>query len=164
MSELFQIKLLSYFSQEKTGGVLVLIAGIIAVVASVILYRNSEIYRGVAYPLVLIALAEIGLGIGLYLRTDKQVAILQSTYTNSVSDFKNIEIPRMEKVMTTFKIVKLSEVALLIISLILSFLYLKNNLIYSISIGIAIQAGFLFIFDLFAEKRAHEYLEFIKGI
>jgi hypothetical protein len=69
----------------------------------------------------------------------------------------------METVMKNFRVYKRIEIILLAIGIVLTFALRKNNLWNLVGIGLIIQSSLMLILDLFAEKRAHDYLNFVVG-
>ena len=49
-----------YFAAEKQESLLFMVIGAAAIVASVVLFMTASSYRGMSYPLVVIALIQLG--------------------------------------------------------------------------------------------------------
>jgi hypothetical protein len=160
-SEIFTSRLVAYFGAEKFGGLIAFLIGVSALAFSFYLYRYGSTYRGMIYPLVLFGLIEVGVGGGLFLKSDKDVSRLLPLYSHSAQEFKSLEGPRMETVMQRFKMIKGVWLILLLGSAMFSFYFFKNDLVFSVCLGIILQVSVLLVFDMVAEKRADQYLQSI---
>ena len=74
------------------------------------------------------------------------------------------EIPRMQKVMKSFKLFKWIEIFLTVIGFSLFLFFPQNPLLRGIGLGLFIQAILMLAFDFFAENRGKSYLEFLQSI
>ncbi|MGH9969482.1 MAG: hypothetical protein ACREBG_17035 [Pyrinomonadaceae bacterium] len=66
--------MLTYFNGERNGGLLLIGIGIVGLAAAATFFQARWGLRPFAVTLAVLALAEIALGLGLYLRTGPQVA------------------------------------------------------------------------------------------
>ena len=57
-----QEQMVRYFSAEKSESWLFILVGLGAIAASVWLLRTGSSYRGMAYPLIAVALIQLGVG------------------------------------------------------------------------------------------------------
>lgn len=97
----------AYFRGEKieaiffiaTTGLALVIFGITALKAE----RGGYAW-GVGIPSILFGLVLIGVGAGVGLRTDQQVAEIEHSFHQSPSALVNQELPRMEKVNANFRV------------------------------------------------------------
>ena len=74
------------------------------------------------------------------------------------------EIPRMEKVMKSFGIIKKVEIGLFIIGLLLSIIFWQNELIRGLAIGLLFTGASLYLFDHIAESRGESYMLYLKTL
>ena len=156
-----------YFTAEKSESLLFVIIGIAAIVLAVIFFffLKTNFYKGMALPLLLIALIQITVGYSVYKRSDDDRKRNTYSYDLNPSDLKNKEIPRMEKVNKNFVLYRWIEIALIVAGLVLIFLYRSNpesSFLYGIGIGLAIQAVIMLGADYFAEARAKIYTDGLK--
>ena len=156
-----------YFAAEKTGSLLFVVIGIAAVILALVFFffLKTNFYKGMAIPLLLIACIEISVGYTVYKRSDDDRKRNTYAYGMNPAELKNKEIPRMEKVNKNFVLYRWIEIALIIASLVLIFLYRTNNdksFWYGLGIGLLIQAVLIFTADFFAETRAKTYLKGLK--
>ncbi|MDL5047939.1 hypothetical protein QQ054_18135 [Oscillatoria amoena NRMC-F 0135] len=98
--------------------------------------------------------------IGIVARTPKDVARVTGYYTTAPQKMKTDELPRIEKVMKNFVLIKNAEVAVLAAGLLLAFLFRKNKLITGLAIGIILQCIVLYIFNYVASMRGSHILRF----
>lgn len=153
----------TYFTAEKQEAMLFMAVGIAALVVSFYLFKADSTYKGMMYPLVIVAVIQLVVGSTVYFRTDRQVAALESLLKDDPAAYKAEELQRMETVMKNFRVYKSIEIILLAIGIVLTFALRKNNLWNSVGIGLIIQSSLMLILDLFAEKRAHDYVKFVVG-
>jgi hypothetical protein len=158
-----------YFNAEKSESLLFLIAGIIAVLLSVIFFffmkSNISFFKGAAVPLLLIGLIQGVVGYTVYKRSDEDRIKNVYAYGMNPAQLKDPEIPRMEAVMKNFVIYRWVEIIFFIAGLILIFMFRTNpgkSFWYGLGLTLAIQAAIMLSLDFFAEKRSHIYLKGIK--
>ncbi|MGH8453139.1 MAG: hypothetical protein ACRES4_01445 [Nevskiales bacterium] len=159
-----QAQLMSYFSAEKQESLLFIVWGAAAILISLWLFKTGSSYRGMAYPLVAVALIHLTVGGSVYLRTDTQVATLQRQMQDAPSQFRVEESQRMQVVMRNFKIYKTLEIVLLAAGLLMTFGFRNSDALYAAGIGLIIQAGITLVLDLFAERRGEQYLAAIQSL
>jgi hypothetical protein len=156
--------LIAYFLAEKRESLLFMGAGVAALLASILLFRSSSPYRGMIGPLALIALIQLGVGGAVYFRTDAQIAELTALLEKDPPAYVAKELPRMEKVSSSFTTYKFAEIALLAAGIAMTFLFRGRDVPYSIGVGLIIQPSLMLVLDLFAERRADVYIEQIKAL
>jgi len=156
-----------YFSGEKQETLLFLIVGIAAILLAVIFWffikTNSSFFKGAAIPLLAIGIIQAVVGYTVYARSDKQEKdIAYNMGLETVTYTKQVELPRMEKVMNNFTIYRWVEIAFILSGIVLVFLYRSNpdrSFWYGLGITLAIQATLMLGADYFAEKRGAVYKE-----
>ena len=72
------------------------------------------------------------------------------------------EIPRMEKVMRNFLIFRYTEIALIVVGIILMYSIRQNAFWTGIGLGLFIQSSIVLLLDFFAERRGDVYLSYLK--
>ena len=147
-----------YFDGEKFAGLL--LAGVAAAIfaAAAIVYRTKPDLRAFAITLGLLALLQIVLGVGLYLRTGPQVARLVDTLGSQPARFYADESARMARVQQTFVIIEYVEVAVIIATAIAALALKQRPIGVGVALGLLISAACLLAFDIIAERRGAEYL------
>jgi hypothetical protein len=152
----------SYFFAEKWEGLGFVLVGLGAIVLAALLWKGA--YRGMGLPLILIAFIQIAVGGSVFVRSDAQLASLHAQLDIAPTDFVTKEVPRMEKVMSNFRIYKAVELLVFVLGVALTFAMSRNNFAYSAGIGCIAQASFMLVLDLFAEHRGAEYLAALRAL
>lgn len=151
----------AYFDGEKQGGIGFATVGLIALVAVALLWRFGPAhYAALKWPLLVVGLVELGAGLGVYLRTDGQVAKLESEISrrDTSSAAVQAETTRMQKVMTSFAIIKIVELVLLVGGVIVTYTLHDRPVWFAVALGLILQSAAMLAMDLFAEQRARPYV------
>lgn len=157
--------IVSYFSGEKLQCSIGIFLGLTGLVLSIyFIYLDKVLYRGIAFAFIPLSLLLIAICVGVVIRTPKDIKRVSSYYENDPNKIQTEELPRMEKVMKTFPIVKKVEIGFIIIGILLLLLFRKNDIIKGIGLGLILQGLMLYSFDHFAESRGKIYLEFLNSI
>jgi type IV secretory pathway TrbD component len=156
-----------YFGAEKSEAIVFIAAGVLAVLVSLIImiwYRNA-FNKGLVLPLVAVAIMHLAVGISVYGRADKQRTNNVYAYDMDPASLRDEELPRMQKVISNFVVLRWVEIVLASVGLLLIVLYrnsLEHMFFFGVGVGLMIQALLSLILDFFAEKRAHEYVDGLK--
>lgn len=155
-----------YFNAEKYESVLFVLVGFAAIVLATYFFVKVKqpFYRGMAYPLIAIALIQIIVGSTVYFRSPKDIAKVNEIVLTDKTKIQTEEIPRMEVVMKNFEIYRWVEIVLLVIGLIMFFSFLPMTFWRGVGLGLFIQAGFMLLLDFFAERRGEIYLEYLRTL
>ncbi len=154
-----------YFNEEKFQCSVGLVISILFLaVAAYFLYQPSSFYKGLAYTIMPISFLFLMICTMIVLRTPKDIVRVNSYYTTEPLKLKTEELPRMNKIMNSFVIIKKVELGLLLLSLIICIVFWKYDLMRGIAIGLIIQSAGLYYFDHHASTRGAVYLEFLKSI
>jgi hypothetical protein len=148
----------NYFSAEKQESVIFITVGLMAIGLSIWLWMNGHRLKSMAYPLVVIALMQLVVGVTIYLRTDTQTATLIAQLQEEPARLKIEESRRMQKVMKNFSIYKAIEMMLLLLGLGLIAFFQRFDLAAGIGTGLVLQAALTLTLDIFAEIRGSIYL------
>jgi hypothetical protein len=117
----------TYFQGEKSGSLLFVAIGIIAIVTALLIFRSGRFQRGLAIPLILVGLVQTAIGAGVYLRTDNQVTELKKVLQADPHVYKAQELIRMQRVNRSFHVIKKLEIALLLTGSILIFCFPRKK-------------------------------------
>jgi hypothetical protein len=147
-----------YFDGEKYAGLFLAGVGVAQIVAALVLLR----LRSFAVTLIVLSLAEIALGVGLYLRTGPQVNRLVVQLGSDAERFYSDEGPRMARVQRNFVIVQYVELAIIIVTAIIAVTQKGRPGLTGIGLALLINAAILLTFDLLAERRGAAYLSTIE--
>jgi cytochrome b len=152
-----------YFNGEKNAGMVLVAIGIAVIVAATVLVRARPDYRSFAITLGLVALVEVAIGAGLYLKTDPQVAGLRARLDSNAAAFYAEEGARMTRVQRNFVAIEYVEVVLIIAAAVVAVARKHSHTVTGIALGLLINAAFLLAFDLLAERRGAVYLAVIEA-
>jgi hypothetical protein len=156
--------LFSYFDAEKQGAMLLLVIGIasVALATAVLAWRGA--YAGAGVPFVALGVLAVGIGSGVWARTDHQVALLGAQMREAPAEALRTELPRMQRVRRTFLMAQIFEIALLVAGVAVAYLYRDRQFGFAFGVGLIAQAAFLLVFDLIADRRAAHYLTYLKQL
>ncbi|MEO5601037.1 MAG: hypothetical protein ABIR06_08925 [Cyclobacteriaceae bacterium] len=154
-----------YFNGEKTQcsfGIAMAILSI-ALACYFLFSVKTDFYKGIAYPFILFSGLLLVVCISVILRSSTDIARVNHFVQHEPASIRQKEIPRMRKVMQTFKNIKIVEICLALTGLGL-LLFSGNFFLKGIGPGLLIQAMLLYGFDIIAESREKIYLEFLHGL
>jgi hypothetical protein len=152
-----------YFDGEKLAGVVLAFIGSVALAAGWWLRRGEADYRGMFWPVVLIGALQFAVGVGLYARTDPQVAELRNTLRREPEALRAREVTRMQRVQRSFVWIEVVEVVLLAVGVALALATKARPVPWGIGMGLVLQASVMLVFDLTAERRGAEYLAHLRN-
>ncbi|MFY9550879.1 MAG: hypothetical protein WAU32_06990 [Thermoanaerobaculia bacterium] len=155
-------ELLLYFAAEKQGAILIAAIGVASGILAAYLWLAEGPFRAMAWPLAAIGLGQLALGVGLFLRTDPQIARLLEGLRSRPQATMQSELARMEKVNRSFKVIEAAEVAALATGLFLALALRQRHPAWAaVGMGLVVQAAVTLVFDLFAEHRALAYTRWL---
>ncbi len=156
--------IITYFKAEKRESLLFMAVGFAAIAASVFLWRTGSPWRGMAWPLVAIALIQIVVGSTVYFRTDVQALGLHRQLAADPAAYRVAELPRMEAVRRSFNLYKGIEITLLVLGVAGYFCFREKQMLFAVSHGLMLQSALMLAFDLIAESRTDVYLDHIRRL
>jgi uncharacterized membrane protein len=152
-----------YFTQEKTESIFFVLIGLVAISFALInlCIIKYSFYKGLAYPMLVIGLIQLGVGTTIYIRSPKDIIRVEHIVKMETQKIQTEEIPRMEAVITNFIFYKWIEIVILISGILLFFYCKKSSYVFwkGIGLGLIIQATLMLSLDIIAEKRAKTYLK-----
>ncbi|MGL4629869.1 MAG: hypothetical protein ACRCVT_01590 [Leadbetterella sp.] len=156
----------TYFNAEKSESTIFIATGVTAILLSVYFLWKVQLpfYNGMAYSLCIIAAIQLVVGGTVFLRSDSDIARVNSYIQKDVTKIQTEEIPRMHTVMKSFVTYRYIEIALIILGLGLFYFYSKGTLMRGFGLGLSIQSLFMLILDFFAESRGKTYLAFLETL
>jgi hypothetical protein len=128
-------------------------------ITAVVLFPAKLELRSFAITVGVWSLLQLGIGMGLFLKTDAQVATLQSQLATS----KETELPRMEKVQRNFVVLEVVWVVMIIAGALVAWRLKESSAVCGVALGILINASVLLAFDIVAERRGAVYLAALKS-
>jgi hypothetical protein len=151
-----------YFNGEKNAGLFIAVIGAAIVAAALVLFRARADFRSFALTLGILALVEIAIGVGLYVKTDPQAGRLRAQLDSNPARFYTDEGARMARVQRNFVLIEYVEVALIVVTTIVAIARKSNATLTGVALGLLINAALLLAFDLLAERRGAVYLAAIE--
>lgn len=155
--------ILTYFNAEKATGLLLIALGVLGAVAAGIFFQPRWELRPFALTLAFFALAEIAIGLGLYIRTGPQVNNLVALLGSDAGRFVTDEGQRMSRIQKNFIIIQYVELALIVVAAVVAVTQKHRPWVFGIALGVLLNAALLLAVDLVAERRGAVYLKAIES-
>ena len=149
--------LLAYFEGERNGGLVLTAVGVCGLVFAGVLSMERWNLRAFAIALGVLALLELGLGLGLYVKTGPQVAGLLERLVSEPAAFYASEASRMAKVQRNFVWLEGLWVLLTLGAGLLAVFKKTSPTPFGIGMALALHATVFLAFDLVAERRGALY-------
>lgn len=126
-------------------------------------WLKTPLYKGIAYPFLILALLLIAVCTSVILKSPKDIQRITTYATTKDQKLSTEELPRMQQVLKTFKTLKIVELVIIIVGIILTFIFSNSPFIKGIAIGFIIQACMLYAFDYIAMERGKGYYEYLNS-
>jgi len=132
-------------------------------VGGVLLAHATDATRAAAVPVLTVGLAEAAIGIGLLLRTGRQVRNLDTRIATAPASYIAEEGARMERVLSNFVIFRTIETLLIVAGAGTAALgaFFEEDRAIGAGLGVMAQASIVLALDATAEARAERYREAI---
>jgi hypothetical protein len=154
-----------YFEGEKLQCTIGLVISILFIALSIyFLFLQKPFYKGIAYSSLPLALLLLTICVAVVYRTPNDIRRVSAYYSTDQQKMLTDELPRMEKVMKNFSVIKKVEIVFFAIGLLLLILFWKNELVRGIAAGLMVQGIVLFLFDYYAAIRGETYFQFLKSL
>jgi uncharacterized membrane protein YhhN len=147
-----------YFGAEKFESLLFMLVGASAIAVALVLLRRRSRLRGMAIPLIAVALIQLVVGTTVYLRSDAQIAQLRQQAQEMPAQFRHDETVRMKAVIANFEVYRNIGIGLLALGMALVVLGRNREFVLAFGLGLALQSGLMLALDQAAEARAQDYL------
>ncbi len=151
-----------YFAGERDGGVLLAALGVAALAFAWWLRADGGAFRSMLYPLAIVGLLELAVGVGLAAKAGPQVARLEQAFAADAIAARATEGARMAEVQRNFVRIKLVETTLVLAALAMVMLGRREVLI-AVGMGLALQGAVMLSFDVFAERRGVAYSVWLRA-
>ncbi len=151
-----------YFDAERFGALLFLLAGALAIALAVLLLRRRSSLRGMAAPLVMVALVQLGIGFTVWQRSPAQAASSWQQLREAPTAFLRVERARMRAVIAELQRCRSLQLGLLALGMALVVLLRQRQFWFAFGLGPVLQAGLLLALDHFAQARAQAYFEAVQ--
>ena len=149
-----------YFAREQRGGIVLMAMGAPAVaLGASLLVDTPDLWKGMAYPLLILGGAEFIGGLIFAARAPAQVRALESGFSTQPLATQAGELKRMQRVNRQFFLIQIVEVALMAGGIAMSAAggAIKNDALTGVGLGLAIEGSGLLLFDVFAAARAMRF-------
>lgn len=148
-----------YFAGEKAESLVFIAAGVVGLLGGVVFLFRGAFLKGMAGPLMAVALIHLVVGGTVYSRTDAQVATLTQQLQQDPVGYRTAELQRMQAVNANFDLYRRIEIGLIALG-VLGFAAgwaRRRRMLAGAGAGLAWQAAFTLFLDFFAEARADTY-------
>lgn len=152
----------AYFHAERAGGMVFVLLGVVAIGVAVWSWRYGAFWRGAAWPLVLVALLQIGVGASVWWRSPQDLARVRQLVVSERLRVDSEEIPRVQQVVREFARNRWIEFALIAVGLLMAALAPRGTFWQGIAVGQVLQVGLVCFVDWFGERRAAAYLAWLQ--
>ena len=151
-----------YFIGEKQESWIFIAIGLAAIILAIIFFlvMKTSLYKGLAVPLLLIGIIMATVGFTVYERSDRQRVDNVYAYDMNPSLLKEQELPRMEKVMKSFVLLRWVEIFLLLTGIALYLYFIRDfthDFWRGFGFALALMALIALCADYFAEQRGRIY-------
>ena len=137
----------TYFDGEKNAGLMIAGIGVAVLIGAVVLFPAKWELRALSITLMVFAVIELAIGIGLYFKTGPQVANLNLA----------LEPARMVAVQRQFVYLEYTWLTLLPVCAVIAIWKKHNPMVSGIACGIALNVALVLAFDIIAERRGAIY-------
>jgi hypothetical protein len=157
-------ELIDYFTAEKQGGFLLVALALAGLGFAAFLWATRSAFLAMAWPLIVLGLFQLVIGLAVALRTPGQVSSLEQGLQTSKAATVSAETQRMNTVNKNFRVVKVVEYVLIVLGLLLTVLLPHPSTWASVGLGLLVEAAVLLVFDVFAHQRALVYIQWLQKL
>lgn len=150
--------LVSYFTGEKHAGLLAAGVGLTALVAAAVFWQPRWGLRSFALALAIAGLAELAIGVGLYVRTGPQTERLLTRLAADPPALHAEEGARMTRVQRNFEYLEVGWIVLVGACAVCAVVFKQRATLSGVAMALLLHGAFLLAFDLVAERRGAVYL------
>jgi hypothetical protein len=156
----------TYFAAERAESALFIAVGLLALGAATygLWVSRGPLLRGAAWPLAVVALIQIAVGVSIWQRSPHDALRVQQIVQQTPQRVHSDEIPRMRQVMANFVLYRWIEIGLLAVGVLLAALSAHGSAKRGAGLGLALQSGLMLALDWLAEARGASYLAWLTGL
>jgi hypothetical protein len=147
----------AYFAAAKRGAAVFLVAGLISIAASAVLWVSPTRLRGMVAPLAAIGLLQVAAGATVLARTHRRSTRLRGLLAADPARCRREEQERMRRARIWFRIFKAVEMVVLTAGLTLMLLFPRPHPAYAAGLACVLQGSVTLVLDRLAERRAEDY-------
>lgn len=155
-----------YFGAERTEALLFIVIALVALEVAYTCWRRSGSHaaKGGAMALVLVAATQLVVGTTLFVRSPQDLVRVKRAVEVHKPHIQLHELPRMQQVMSNFRIYRWIEIVLLLLGLTAALWARQGSWLRGVGTGIVPQAAVMLILDALAERRGQVYLDWLKTL
>lgn len=159
----------NYFAGEVRGGYVLMGMGTAGLLSGGLLYglqKDSDLARGMSYPLLGFGLAHVAAGIFVTVSSNRRVDDFTDQIAADPGTFVTAERKRMKRVSMQFTVLEVVEVVLIAGGITTAVLARRadRKQLEGIGYGVALEAALTLGFDIIAGRRAHSYRDDLAGL
>ena len=153
-----------YFSGEKGEAFWILAAGVVSLLAAIVLWfvARDHFSRGLALALLLMAGLGLSVGGAVYFRSEAQAQQLIEQQRANPAQFAAEEGPRIQQVVRSFAQYRIGYAVAVLLALFFVFVMGKPSQ-HGFAVGLLLLAALGLTIDFFAERRAQLYLQALQA-
>jgi len=154
-----------YFNGEKLQCIVGAIVSVTFIAMPIFfLFQDKALLKGIAYVAIPLSALLLIICMGVLLRISKDIERVTTFKEVTPEQIQSEEIPRMEKVMKSFSIIKKVEMVIFLIGLGLIIIFWRNEMLRGVAVGLLLMGVSLYLFDHLAESRGETYIQFLKSL
>jgi hypothetical protein len=131
--------------------------GLAALAVSAVLWSMRTSYRGMIPTLALPGLVEIAIGATIARRTSRRLAAPRAGLESGEKEAREVEIRRLRRMMSWFRVLKAAELVMLTAGLTLLMLFPRGHPLFAAGLGCILQGSSMLVLDRLAERRVADY-------
>jgi hypothetical protein len=154
-----------YFAGEKAEAFWILAAGLVSLVAAIVLWfwGKEPFARGLAMALLIVAGLGVAVGGTVYFRSDAQAQELVAQRASNPTQFAAQEGPRIATVIKSFGQYRLGYAAAVLLALFFVFVMGRPSQ-HGFAVGLLLLAAMGLTIDFYAERRAQQYQHGLQAV
>ncbi len=157
--------IVNYFNGERIQCLIGLILSMALIsVAVYFLFLQNTFFKGIAFSVLPLSVLLTAICLGVIVRVPSDINRVTTYYQSAPENIQTEEVPRMEKVMRNFSIIKKVELGIFIGGILLALFFWNKDLIKGLAFGLIAQGLMLYLFDHIAEFRGKAYMEFLTSL
>jgi len=155
-----------YFGAERAESLLFIVAGLLAVALAAwgVFRVRTPLWRGIALSLTVVAGIQLTVGVTIFLRSPQDAQRMTQALQRDHAHITGHEIPRMQRVMRSFRDYRHIELALIVVGGLLAWRARAGSMARGVGLGLVPQSALMLVLDLFAEARADAYLAWLQAL
>lgn len=158
---------ITYYGEEKILNLICILLGSLSLIFSLIFLGiiKYSFFKGMAVPLLVFGSLQLITGLIVYNRTCMNEARVEQAMQQYPESVKTEELQRIQPVLKNFTTYKWVEIALMAFGIVLYLKFYRSTSTFwkGVGLGLLLQAGISLGLDTVAEKKAEQYIQFLKS-